>query len=93
LHAEVGRYAVQAGIDVLLACGEYTRASVEAFGAGGRFFEDGAALVAALQAQLGAHSVVLFKGSRMMRMETLVAELQQAMQKHAARAQGGDGCC
>ena len=40
LHAEVGRYARQAGIERLLAVGERSRFAVEAFGPGAQWFAD-----------------------------------------------------
>ena len=45
LHAEVGRYAKQAGIERLLAVGERSRFAVEAFGRGAQWFGDIDALI------------------------------------------------
>ena len=75
LHAEVGRYARQAGIERLFAIGEGARFSVEAFGQGGQWFADIDALIAATRAQLASGVVVLIKGSRANRLERVSAAL------------------
>jgi UDP-N-acetylmuramoyl-tripeptide--D-alanyl-D-alanine ligase len=75
LHAEVGRYARQAGIERLLAVGEGSRFSVEAFGPGGRWFADLDALIREARAQLTSGVVVLIKGSRANRLERVSAAL------------------
>jgi UDP-N-acetylmuramoyl-tripeptide--D-alanyl-D-alanine ligase len=69
-HREVGEYARAKGISQLLALGEATRHTVEAFGAGARHFEKIDALLGELKA-----STVLVKGSRFMKMERVVAAL------------------
>jgi murE/murF fusion protein len=75
LHAEAGEAARQAGVDKLYALGAASAAAVETFGADARHFTTPEALVAALKPELDAHTVVLVKGSRFMKMERIVAEL------------------
>ena len=75
LHAEVGRYARQAGIERLLAIGEGSRFSVEAFGPGGQWFADIEALIAEARASLTSGVAVLIKGSRANRLERVSAAL------------------
>lgn len=75
LHREVGAYARQAGIDVLLATSEHAAETVAGFGEGGLLCADVEALVAALRPQLGADVTVLVKGSRSARMERVVMAL------------------
>lgn len=75
LHAEVGRYARQAGIERLLAIGEGSRFSVEAFGRGGRWFADVDALIREAKASLTSGVAVLIKGSRANRLERVSAAL------------------
>jgi UDP-N-acetylmuramoyl-tripeptide--D-alanyl-D-alanine ligase len=75
LHAEVGRYARQAGIERLLAVGEGSRFAVEAFGPGGRWFASVDALVAEASKSLTGGVAVLIKGSRANRLERVAAAL------------------
>ncbi|VVE48698.1 UDP-N-acetylmuramoyl-tripeptide--D-alanyl-D-alanine ligase [Pandoraea iniqua] len=75
-HREVGEYAAQRGIDVLMTLGEQTQDTVTAFGDGGEHFADVAPLVAALNATLSAPATVLVKGSRFMRMERVLETLR-----------------
>jgi len=76
LHAQVGDYARQAGVDRLFAFGEFSKSAVEAFGAGAEHFDDKDKLTQMLSSELLAGCVALAKGSRAMRMETVVAALQ-----------------
>jgi UDP-N-acetylmuramoyl-tripeptide--D-alanyl-D-alanine ligase len=75
LHAEVGRYARQAGIERLLAVGEGSRFAVEAFGPGGQWFASVDALVAEASKSLTGGVAVLIKGSRANRLERVAAAL------------------
>jgi UDP-N-acetylmuramoyl-tripeptide--D-alanyl-D-alanine ligase len=75
LHAEVGRYARQAGIERLLAIGEGARYSVEAFGRGGQWFADIDALIRDAKSSLTSGVAVLIKGSRANRLERVSAAL------------------
>jgi UDP-N-acetylmuramoyl-tripeptide--D-alanyl-D-alanine ligase len=75
LHAEVGRYARQAGIERLLAIGERSRFSVEAFGPGALWFVDADSLIKEARASLAAGVAVLIKGSRANRLERVAAAL------------------
>jgi UDP-N-acetylmuramoyl-tripeptide--D-alanyl-D-alanine ligase len=89
-HAEVGAYARAAGIAHFWAVGSACADAAVAYGAGARQFKDAAAVVAALHAapaELAACRAVLVKGSKFMRMPTVVAALQQQ-----AKAEGG-ACC
>jgi UDP-N-acetylmuramoyl-tripeptide--D-alanyl-D-alanine ligase len=76
-HREVGTYARSKGISQLLALGDATRHTVEAFGPGAQHFLTVEELVQGIEA-----TTVLVKGSRFMKMERVVAALTR--DKHAA---------
>jgi UDP-N-acetylmuramoyl-tripeptide--D-alanyl-D-alanine ligase len=77
LHREIGVYAREAGIDGLWGIGEELRPTVDAFGAGGRFFADREAAVTALPGAFASEDTVLVKGSRGAAMEVLLQALLQ----------------
>ncbi len=79
LHAEVGRYAREAGVERLFAIGRLSEQTVAAFGAGAQLFHDAASLGAAVREDLGPDINVLVKGSRMMRMEQVVEALAESV--------------
>ncbi|MER1968864.1 bifunctional UDP-N-acetylmuramoyl-L-alanyl-D-glutamate--2,6-diaminopimelate ligase MurE/UDP-N-acetylmuramoyl-tripeptide--D-alanyl-D-alanine ligase MurF [Castellaniella sp. GW247-6E4] len=83
MHAEVGAYAAQCGIDFLLTLGEASRHAAAAFGSGAEAFDALDALLRRLLALRPGH--VLVKGSRSMRMERVV----QALRGDAAGKEDG----
>jgi UDP-N-acetylmuramoyl-tripeptide--D-alanyl-D-alanine ligase len=92
-HAEVGAYARAAGIQQFWTAGSACIDAARAFGTGARHFADAPAVIAALGDRLQgapACGAVLVKGSKFMRMPTVVAALQAAAQATAA---GGAACC
>lgn len=78
LHAEIGRYAKEAGIERLLAFGSKSRFAADAFGPGGAWFEDIDDLIAEARRSLVPDVVVLVKGSRAGRLERVTAALARA---------------
>jgi UDP-N-acetylmuramoyl-tripeptide--D-alanyl-D-alanine ligase len=72
LHGEIGAEARRMGVDEMLAIGELSTHAVHEFGAGARHFERLEDLLAMLDRDMDAHSTVLVKGSRFMRMERVV---------------------
>lgn len=71
LHRQCGEAAKSAGMDHVLAIGEFASAVVEGFGDQGHHFSDYDSLIAQLIPMLDADTSVLIKGSRGMHMETV----------------------
>ena len=81
LHTAVGNDLKNVGIKHLVATGELTRYTVDAFGDGGLWFASQDELIEKLKASLDGNSNVLVKGSRSMGMERVVAALQNGSVK------------
>lgn len=75
MHAEVGAYAREKGMEAAYFTGTHSAAAAQAFGSEGRWFADQAALIQALRQDLPEGAQVLVKGSRFMQMEKVVAAL------------------
>ena len=84
LHAEVGAYAREQGIDALFALGPDSAAAVSAFGKGARHFDDVASILEAARREAEAGTTLLVKGSRFMRMERIADGLAPAGQPGSA---------
>lgn len=76
LHREVGAYARQKGIDLLIAVGELSRATAEGYGEGAVYYADVDSCAAAIKGVLQHGDTVLVKASHSMHFERLVAALQ-----------------
>lgn len=75
MHRDIGVYAQQAGVKVLLCCGELSRSTVEGFGKGARHFASQADLAEACLALAGGQTVFLVKGSRSAAMDRVADAL------------------
>jgi UDP-N-acetylmuramoyl-tripeptide--D-alanyl-D-alanine ligase len=69
LHRQVGRYAADHGIDLVIGVHGSARALVDAAGDGARFFEDPASAGDFVRSLARPGDAILFKGSRGVRME------------------------
>jgi UDP-N-acetylmuramoyl-tripeptide--D-alanyl-D-alanine ligase len=86
LHAELGTYAKNAGIDELVTLGEHSARTAEAFGEGARHYERIEELLSETVPLLAADVTALVKGSRFMKMERVVAALESS-----GGSTGGEG--
>lgn len=75
LHEEIGAFAKQAGVKQLFCYGENTVYASRTFGKNAQHFDDYQTLINALKQSVTPDTIVLVKGSRSMKMETVVAAL------------------
>lgn len=71
MHADVGRYALEKGIENIMTVGELSVHTAEAAGERGRHFDDQQSLIHCLKTLLTTDSTVLIKGSRSSHMEVV----------------------
>jgi UDP-N-acetylmuramoyl-tripeptide--D-alanyl-D-alanine ligase len=88
MHKEIGRYAKEHGVQLLLAYGELSQYAVQAFGAGAKHYQEMDALIEDAKKQMKKELVVLVKGSRFMRMERFV----EALEEHKTIKMEGKPC-
>jgi UDP-N-acetylmuramoyl-tripeptide--D-alanyl-D-alanine ligase len=74
-HRDAGRLARARGVERLYAHGPLAALAAREFGSGAQCFESAEPLVRALQAELGPDVRLLIKGSRLNRLERVVAAL------------------
>ncbi|MDD5275466.1 MAG: UDP-N-acetylmuramoyl-tripeptide--D-alanyl-D-alanine ligase [Methylovulum sp.] len=75
IHQEMGELISASGVVRLLATGNDTKYTVQAFGAGATFFDTQDDLINTLKEALKGDETILIKGSRSQRMENVVAAL------------------
>lgn len=78
LHEQVGKYAKEQKIARLFAVGESAKFIARAFGNNAKCFSDKEELIAEIKPLLNEKTVVLIKGSRSTKMETVVEALSYA---------------
>lgn len=77
LHAQIGEYATQKGVDVLLGTGERTKQTVANFhGKSALWFETKEEMIKIARTFLNQECVILVKGSRAMAMDEIVNALR-----------------
>lgn len=77
-HREVGEYAKNSGIDLLITLGQYSDAFKEGFGEGFASFDDYDKAVEFASGYLEKGDAVIVKASRSMKFENIVEMLKQA---------------
>ena len=75
LHREVGAYAKEIGIDLLVAVGPLSKATAEGYGDGAVYFEDVDGCIASIKGLLKNGDTVLVKASHSMHFERIVEVL------------------
>jgi len=75
IHYDMGTHAKESGVDTLLAVGDASRYSVEAFGNEAIFFETKDELITFVRQHESEKINILVKGSRFMHMEEIVNSL------------------
>ncbi len=75
MHEEMGALIKASGVVRLLAVGEDSRNTVQAFGKGATYFETQQELIDVLKQELKGDETILIKGSRAQRMENVAAAL------------------
>ncbi len=84
LHAEIGQYAKNKGIEALYCLGDCSHQACQEFGDGGYSFDEIDPLLGQLKQEIGQSMTVLVKGSRSMRMERVVEALTDVKAKSEA---------
>ena len=74
-HRQLGKQALQYGVDKLYTVGDLTRHTVEVFGKGAEFFPEQQKLIDQLLNDIEPDVSILVKGSRSNRLENVVAAL------------------
>lgn len=79
MHEEIGVFAKQSGLKQLFCYGKNTAFTAHTFGVNAQHFEDYDTLISALKNDMTADTTVLVKGSRSMKMETVVNAIIQSI--------------
>lgn len=76
MHAELGTYAKQLGVQRLLTLGQLSAYTAQSFGEGGMHFERIEELLAEVENLLDSDVTLLVKGSRFMQMERIIKSFE-----------------
>lgn len=77
LHKEVGAYAKEKGIDLLIAVGELSKATAEGFGEGAAHFDTVDGCIEKVKGLLKEGDAVLIKASHSMHFEKITESLKE----------------
>ncbi|HUN74460.1 MAG TPA: UDP-N-acetylmuramoyl-tripeptide--D-alanyl-D-alanine ligase [Steroidobacteraceae bacterium] len=86
-HTEIGQFARQRGIERLFATGKLAQLAAESFGTDAKWYPDTESLARALGEALTPDACVLIKGSRVNRLERVVAALLGAPTAETGRGE------
>lgn len=75
IHRQMGEFIKTMPVRRLFATGTLAKQTVDAFGAGGQFFDSQEQLIAALDQAITGKETILVKGSRSQKMENVVAAM------------------
>lgn len=87
-HREVGEYARQKGVDLVLGVGPLSQDIVAGYGDAGLWFPENQQAIAWLQAHLQQGDALLIKGSRGMQTDEIVAALKEGCQPAKQESEG-----
>lgn len=87
-HTDIGMYAAQKNIGVLLAVGRYSELAVKSFGKRGEWYPSQRELIDALRKRDLQENSILVKGSRGSKMENVVQAILTIGEKHNAGLAG-----
>ena len=76
LHASIGKYVFQKGVDLLYCTGPLSKYTVQACDGKAKWFATKDELLQILKSAVDQDCVILVKGSRAMEMDTIVSDLQ-----------------
>lgn len=74
-HREIGEYAKDKNVDLILCCGEFSENIVEGFGESCKAFKDKETLINELSTNIKHGDVILVKASRSMKFEEITKKL------------------
>lgn len=74
-HREIGQYAKEKGIDLLLCCGDFSENIAEGFGQNCKVYKDKPSLIKDLKSIIQKDDLILVKASRGMHFEDIVKEI------------------
>lgn len=77
MHYDVGRYAAENGVELILSCGEFGRELADGAGERGAFFESREAMVKALPQLIRPGDTVLVKASRGVHLDEVSEALKE----------------